>query len=197
MFKMARLSRFILAAFIAAFLTANASGAETYSNSKYGYSFECPDQYSVSATSDYYFSVHDGEGKTVLTGQVEDISLHPRDLYEGYSDPFQKFGTWRAILRCDADGPDGSAYCPSLKSIQEFRTRNGLRALELLLMHVQEFFGETPKREESVTGPLYLVDLSRGKITVVLMLGARPYERMTEEQEKLAASVLDSIKFLK
>jgi hypothetical protein len=37
----------MLAVFFAIVLAANTAGAKTYLNSKYGFSFECPEQYSV------------------------------------------------------------------------------------------------------------------------------------------------------
>jgi hypothetical protein len=189
--------RLIIAVFLAVALAASSAWAGTYENTRYWFSFEYPEGYTIESSSDRYFTVRDKDGHAVLTGDVEDINLYPRNLYDGYSDPFQKFGTWRALLRCDADGPDGSAFCPSLNSIEEFKTQNGLRALELMLMHVQETFGEKPTRKESVTGPLYLVDLTRNKHTVVLMLGTLPYERMNKRQKKLAGSILDTIRFTK
>jgi hypothetical protein len=192
-----RLLKYFIAAMLIAALWSGAASAGTYTNAEYGFSFEYPEGHTLKSSSELNFTLKDKEGETVLTGEVEDIKLYPRELYEGYSDPFQKFGTWRATLRCDADGPDGSAYCPSMKSTKEFTTRNGFRALELMLMHVQLTFGKHAKREESVTGPLYLVDLSREDHTVVLMLGVPPHERMTEKQKKLAKSILGTIKFAK
>jgi hypothetical protein len=188
-----RLRLIVIAAMLAVIFTAWPALAGEYTNERYGFSLEYPDKYSLDASSEMHFTLRDSKGRAVLTGEVEDISLYPRDLYEGYKDPFREFGTWRAVLRCDADGPDGSAYCPALKSSREFTTPGGLRAMELMLMHVQESFGKSPKLEETVTGPLYLVDLTREGHTAVLMLGILPYKMMTEKQKEIANSILDSI----
>ncbi len=183
----------IFAVVLLLLLSAVAARAGIYSNEEFDFSFDCPEDYSLRKSSDIYFSVRGRDGRTVLDGVVESLSAYPRSLYDGLKDPARDFGTHRAMLRCDADGPDGSAHCPSIAYEKEFRTQNGIRAIELYLNHMQETFGEETEKTESVVGPVYILDISGQGNTAVLIIGAAPYKRMDAEQRALAEYIVESV----
>lgn len=183
----------IFAAVLLLLLSAVAAQAGNYSNEEFDFSFDCPEDYSLRRSSDFYFSVRGKDGRTVLDGVVESLGDYPRDLYDGSKDPARDFGTHRAMLRCSADGPDGSAYCQSIADEKEFRTQNGIRAIELNLNHMQETFGEETEKTESVVGPVYILDISGQGRTAVLIIGASPYKRMDAEQKALAEYIVESL----
>ncbi len=183
----------LTAIFVLVFLT-GISSAGTYADERRGFSFGYPAGYAIDAPhGGHYFYLKNTDGKKTLMGQIEDLSEYPREIYRELKTQFRDFGVDRALLRCGADGPDGSAYCPAVNSEREFTTANGVRAIELYLDHVQEFYGEKPGKTKTVTGPVYLVDLSRGGSPVVLVIGTVPYKQMDKEQKELAGFIIDAM----
>jgi hypothetical protein len=142
------------------------------------------------------FSIEGRDGSSVLTGQIEELAGYPRGTYVHSRDVFLDFAVDRAVLRCGADGPDGSAYCKAVYSITHFENPRGLRVLKLLLEHVQVVYSDPPETTETVVGPVYAVDISRPGYVAFLMVGAAPYEVLSGARIRLAEDLIGGLSLL-
>jgi hypothetical protein len=156
-----------------------------------------PSEYKVrknGAGSD--FRIGGRDGVTLLKGQVEELAAYPGEMYRHSRDVFRDFAVHRAMLRCCADGPDGSAYCNSVYSIIHFENPKGLRVIKLMLDHVQIVYADPPETTQTVVGPVYAVDISRPDYVAFVLIGSAPYEALSEAKIALAESLVDGLNLL-
>lgn len=105
----------------------------------------------------------------------KDRAEYPMDPSDKKS--LEKFAVAWALTACQADGPEGSESCPSVKRKQTFKNQNGLEVVELYLNHVNESY-DPPNIEKTVIGPVEAVLLPTGRSGQVLTI------KHTEEDEK-------------
>jgi hypothetical protein len=173
---------------------AREKGIRAHVDEEHGFVIGYSSEYTLNrlgASGDLY--VEGLGGVRLLTVQVCELAGYPREEYNRSRDVFLDFAADRAILRCGADGPDGSAYCSRIYSISHYENSKGLRILKMYLEHVQVVYGDPPESTATVVGPVYMADISRPEYTAVLMIGSVPYERLSDLQiglaERLAASL--------
>jgi hypothetical protein len=140
-----------------------------------------------------YFAIESQQGERLAAGDVYRLADFPQDMFRCSRDPFRDFAVDRAITRCSADGPDGTAYCKGVYRISQTRTSGDLRLIELYLVHVQERHTEPREHTESVVGPVYAVDISRPKGIVVLLIGPAPYELLSGELIEIVRDVAANV----
>jgi hypothetical protein len=172
-------------------------GLRGYTDANHDFAIAYPADYTIRrARTGSSFAIRTAEGEQAITCETYRLADFPRDMFRGSRDIFRDFAVDRAVAGCCADGPDGAAYCNAIHRISQTRTNNGLRLIEIYLVHVQEFYGDRPERTESIVGPVYAVDVSRPDETVLLMIAPRPYESLSGERAQLAQIVAGNVKLV-
>jgi hypothetical protein len=143
-----------------------------------------------------YFSLESAEGAQIVVGEIYRLASFPREMFKGSRDVFRDFAVNRALARCSADGVDGTAYCRNVYRILQTANANGLRLIELYLVHMQVQYGEVPESTHSVVGPVYALDISRPADTVLLIVSSLPDARMSDEQMEIARDITASVRLL-
>jgi hypothetical protein len=138
-------------------------------NREHGFALRYPSRYELKNVSDWVFDLVEN-GKIVVEGAVEDdpFKIFLTEWKQG-GDTFKAFAQQRVTVICAADGPDGSSYCDTVKSVREGKTKGGLRYLEFYLVMTREDFS-TKSIERSRVGPVYMVDISRPAHALALMI---------------------------
>lgn len=171
-----------------------ASGLNAYTDVGYGFALAYPQDCMIKKSpGGSYFAIESQQGERLLAGDVYRLADFPQDMFRCSRDPFRDFAVDRAITRCSADGPDGTAYCKGVYRISQTRTSSDLRLIEIYLIHVQERHTEPWEHTESVVGPVYAVDISRPGSVVVLLIGPAPHELLSGEQVGIVRDVAANV----
>lgn len=147
----------------------NTEAAYINTNPHHGFALQYPSRYELKNDSDWGFDLVKN-GKIVVRADVErdPFKIFLTEWKQG-GDTFKAFARERVTVICAADGPDGSSYCDTVKTVREDRTRGGLRYFEFYLVMTREDFS-TKSKETSRVGPVYMVDVSRPTQPAALMI---------------------------
>lgn len=198
---------FVAAAFFAMFALRHVAcaaaqpGIMVYSNAETGLRFEYQADYVLKETltpdGKLIFiligvkeGINDGQRpRWLLDISVSDSGTYPSAAYGGERPTVsaRQFALEEARNHCAADGDDGGVRCEEAVEVNDFISARGLAGIEIYLReistHYDEDGGETS--EESVKGPIYAFDISRGQSVKLLM--AEPVFHEIKSREELEA----------
>jgi hypothetical protein len=184
----------ILLLMISVFLFNPAFGSEesSYRSEEYNFTLRYASPFQVRSFGEGYFDILK-DGKIFAQASVED------DAFQIFiqeakpkTDVFRSFARERCKIICDADGPDGSTYCKEIANEKEWTSASGLRVLEFTLTFTRESYQDKTK-EESRTGPVYLVEISRVGHPLALMIHPAPETLLSRDSEQLIRGLIDTI----
>ena len=184
----------ILVLLISVFLSIPAFGSEesSYRNEEYGFTFHYASSFQVRSFGEGYFDILKDD-KIFIRASVED---DPFQIFiqeaKPKEDVFKNFARQRCKIICDADGPDGSTYCKEIASENEWTSANGLRVLEFTLIFTRENYQDKMK-EESMIGPVSIIDISRVGHPLALMIHPAPEILLPRDSEQLIRGLIDTI----
>ena len=156
------------------------AGWKTYHHAGVPFEFSYPGEFLLEAQFNPKLGFIAALMKKPGTPWLVDIDFKDRAEYPMDPDSkksLEKFAVAWALTACQADGPEGSESCPSVKRKQTFKNQNGLEVVELYLNHVNESY-DPPKIEKTVIGPIEAVLPPAGRSGQVLTI------KHTEEDEK-------------
>jgi len=169
---------------------------KTYHDPLAPFEFSYPDDFLLDAHANAKFGFIFALMKEQNTPWLIDIDFADRADYATHPQsamPMEQFAIKRARLACDADGPEGTVYCPSITGRRIFRNRNGLEVMEFYLKQVNKRY-DPPKTTESLVGPVEAVLLptvGSGKV-----LTFKPTDRAQPGQvsRKLLRQIAESVR---
>lgn len=132
---------------------------KTYHDPLAPFEFSYPDDFLLDAHANSKFGFIFALMKKQNTPWLIDIDFADRGDYATHPQspiPMDQFAIKIARLACDADGPEGTAYCPGITSRRIFRNANGLEVVEFYLKQVNKRY-DPPKTTESLVGPVEAV----------------------------------------
>ena len=156
------------------------AGWKTYHHAGVPFEFSYPGEFLLEAQFKPRLGFSAALMKKPGTSWLVDIDFKDRAEYPTDPDSkksLEEFAIAWALTACQADGPEGSESCPSVKRKQTFKNQNGLEVVELYLNHVNESY-DPPNIEKTVIGPIEAVLLPTGRSGQVLTF------RHTEEDQK-------------
>jgi hypothetical protein len=159
-------------------------GEKTYISKQYGYGFHYPAEGALQEVAAGAYVDMSFQGRRLPTLSVQSLDETGKEARKGAPDLWGEFILEQAKLSCDADGPDGTVYCKGVARKNAWKTRGGLRVVELYLQQVEERYGEPDKITTTDVGPIYAVDISRQGYVFGLMVGSgHDYPRTSAERE--------------
>lgn len=178
---------------LAATVPAWAGGEKAYISKRYGYGFHYPAECGLKAAAEGVYIDLSFQGRRLPGVSVQKLDETGKEERKGSPDLWREFMLERAKVSCDADGPDGTVYCKGVKKESTWKTKSGLRVLEVYLLKVQERYGPPSQVTTIQVGPIYAVDISRkGYLFGVLVGSGNDYPRTLPER-KVIRKIVESI----
>jgi hypothetical protein len=167
-------------------------GKKTYINQQYNLTLEYPSNCELKTFGEGFFDLI-RDGTILLRASVEDLSFKIFIKESKHKENnFQNFARERAKVTCGADGPDGSSYCDAIEMERAYTSANGLNCLEFYLIMTKENYS-TNTKQQSTVGPVYVVDISREKRPLALMLFPGHGKLASSSTELVIREVVDTI----
>ncbi|MEJ2010491.1 MAG: hypothetical protein P8Z30_20450 [Acidobacteriota bacterium] len=160
------------------------------------FEFSYPDDFLLDAHANAKFGFIFALMKKQNTPWLIDIDFADRADYATHSQspmPMAQFAIKIARLGCDADGPEGTVYCPGITSRRIFRNRSGLEVVEFYLKQVYERY-DPPKTTESLVGPVEAVLLPTIGSGKVLTFKPTDMARPRLVGKKLLRQIAESVR---
>lgn len=166
----------------------------TYNSQKPPYSIQYPHDFSLRKSGDEIVSI--GGPLITLESDARTIALHVDPLLGDPTPSFEDWAKERAMLWCEADGPNGSSRCDSITKMSVFTTSGGNTGYEiymhLVYKHYQDGFPT-----KSIVGPVFIFDVSRvahqqreGLIIIDL-----PLKQISPQDLDTIRSIVTTLKF--
>lgn len=178
---------------LAASVLAWASGEKTYFSQRYGYGLHYPAECRLKKAAEGAYLDMSFQGRRLPTVSVQSLDETGKEKRKSSSDMWREFMLERAMVSCDADGPDGTVYCQGVKSERAWKTNSGLRVIELYLHRVQERYEQPNKVTTTQVGPIYAVDISREGYVFGLMVGSGHDYPNTSVERDLVSRIVASV----
>ncbi len=169
---------------------------KTYHDPLAPFEFSYPDDFLLDAHSNAKFGFIFALMKKQNTPWLIDIGIADRADYATNSQspmPMEQFAIKIARLACDADGPEGTVYCPGITGKRIFRNRNGLEVVEFYLKQVYKRY-DPPKTTESLVGPVEAVLLPTVSSGKVLTFESTDMAQPGMVSRKLLRQIADSVR---
>jgi len=168
------------------------TGWQTYTNNKYGFSFDYPSKYSVTTANDLGVGLVDkanGQYEIFVTPEFV-LSLDENARNQTFSD----FAAKQAMEYCKASGSEGQSYCDKVTQQTPLQNQHQLTGHKFYFhwLH-QKFQGSAfVTVEEATVGPVLVYDISKQTNNAVrgLRISIDPIGSQTNSIDH---SVLDSI----
>ncbi len=129
---------------------------QTYRNEKFEFEFQYPKNYFLKQVTYSFLLLREGDAEE--TDWLFEVSIDtewPDEM------TFEELATNRGLLRCAADGPDGSVYCNEIVRRETFMNDSGVMGYKLYLNEINERYTQSgTKVSERTRGPVFVLDIS-------------------------------------
>ncbi len=176
---------------------------KTYTNSKYKYKIDYPQDNPIVESSPDYVFMHRGENTAGGSGFL-DISTEEDDTYSQYlpkdaGKSFLDFAIRRLKTRCSSGAPFGITYCDTVAKTIPITNSFSLKGYEIYLIFVTEtsYPNSSKTHNEKTWGPLFAFDISQQTNSAVrgLFLLSDRYAFDIIKDVQLTRKVIDTIRF--
>jgi hypothetical protein len=172
---------------------AGAGGEKVYISKRYGYGLHYPADCGLKAAAAGVYVDLSFQGRRLPTVSVQKLDETGKQERKGSPDMWREFMLDRAKVSCDADGPDGTVYCQGVQKESTWKTKSGLRVLEVYLLKVQEQYGPPRQVTTIQVGPIYAVDISRPGYLFGLLVGSGHDYPRTLPERKVIRKIVESV----